>query len=102
MIFVSLGDLQPLDADFLAVNSRFATADLLRTARANDMNVYVWIVNDATTISTSVSRGVDGVITDRPRLARSVLEQRAQMSVPERLLLELDGLLSVDAEIDEP
>jgi hypothetical protein len=32
---------------------------------------------------------VDGVITDHPKLARTVLEQRAGMSSVERLLLEL-------------
>ncbi len=52
-------------------------------------------------MSTLISRGVDGLLTNRPALARSVLEQRAQMSAPERLLLELAGLLGSVPTISE-
>ena len=40
-------------------------------------------------MSVMISRGVDGIITDDPGLGNSVLEQRAALSSPERLLLEL-------------
>ena len=62
---------------------------------------YVWTVNDAPTMSTMIGRGVDSLITDKPALARSVLEQRAQLSAPERLLLELAGMLGVAPQIGE-
>ena len=66
---------------------------LIRTAHENNKEVYVWTVNDAPTMSAMISRGVDGLLTDKPALAQSVLEQPAEMSVPERLLLELAGTL---------
>jgi glycerophosphoryl diester phosphodiesterase len=47
----------------------------------------VWTVNDALSMSKWMSMGVDGVITDEPALARSVLRERAQMSSAERLLV---------------
>ena len=47
------------------------------------------------------TRGVDGLLTDKPALARSVLEQRAEMSGPERLLLELAGMLGSAPKIVE-
>jgi glycerophosphoryl diester phosphodiesterase len=49
-----------------------------------------------------IGRGVDGLLTDRPALARSVVEQRARMSTPERLLLQLAGVLGRGPEIEEP
>ena len=58
-------------------------------------------VNDMATMSAMISRGVDGLITDKPALARTVLEQRAAMSAPERLLLDLAGVLGVTSEIGE-
>jgi glycerophosphoryl diester phosphodiesterase len=63
--------------------------------------VYVWTVNDAPTMSAMVSRGVDGIITDKPALARSVLKLRAALSPAERALLELAGILGVTPEIHE-
>ena len=62
----------------------------------------VWTVNDAPTMSIMMSRGVDSLITDKPALARTVLEQRAKLSVPERLLLELAAMFGVVPEIGEP
>jgi glycerophosphoryl diester phosphodiesterase len=63
--------------------------------------VYVWTVNDAPTISMMISRGVDGILTDKPALARAVVTQRAAMSAPERLLLQLAGLLGRKPEIGD-
>ena len=101
LMSVSAGDLESLDVDFLAVNAGFANRGFIRSAHALDRDVYVWTVNDASTMSTMMSRGVDSLITDKPALARSVLEQRAKLSVPERLLLELAGVLGVVPEIGE-
>ena len=52
-------------------------------------------------MSTLIRRGVDGLITDKPALARSVLDWRSQMSVAERLIMELTGLFGVIPEIGE-
>lgn len=102
LMSVSAGDLKNVDADFLAVNASFANRSFIRAAHAGGREVYVWTVNDAPTMSTMIGRGVDSLITDKPALARSVIEQRAGMSPPERLLLELAGILGVIPEIGEP
>ena len=52
-------------------------------------------------MSTMIGRGVNGLITDRPALARRVLEERKDMSSVERLLIELSGVLGVKSEIVE-
>lgn len=99
LMSVATGNLKKLDADFLAVNARFANPLLIQNAHDNHKQVYVWTVNDAATMSTMISRGVDGILTDKPALARSVLRQRAEMSVPQRLLLEFTNLLGISPSI---
>jgi glycerophosphoryl diester phosphodiesterase len=101
LMSVSAGDLRNVDVDFLAVNASFANRNFISSAHDNGRDVYTWTVNDAATMSTMIGRGVDGLITDKPALARSVLEQRATMSAPERLLLELAEMLGVAPEIGE-
>lgn len=83
----AIGDLTRLDADFLAVSTRMATAGFVRHARAAGTPVFVWTVNDPISISRALSLGVAGLITDEPAMARAVVEQRAAMDPVERLLV---------------
>lgn len=86
---VALGDITKLDVDFLGLNSRAATKSLIRRAHRNNIEIYVWTVNDPIDISTMASRGADGLITDDPATARQVIQQRHELDPGERLLLEL-------------
>ncbi len=86
---VSLGDLTASDADFLAVSTSLANTSFINRTHAAGKEVYVWTVNDAVTMSSMISRGVDTLITDHPARARRVLAERANMSPFERLLIEL-------------
>lgn len=97
---VVLGDLTRVDVDFLAVSSSLATPSLIRSAQKTGKDVYVWTVNDALGMSTFLSRGVDGLITDEPALAREVMAQRAELSSAERLLVELAVLFGLSPEIE--
>jgi glycerophosphoryl diester phosphodiesterase len=101
ILSVSAGSLRKSGADFLAVNAAFAGRRFVRLAHLRGEKVYVWTVNDASTMSAMMGRGVDGLITDRPALAKSVLAQRAGMSPAVRLLLELAGILGVTSEISK-
>lgn len=83
----AFGDLTALDADFLAVEARMASSRFVRRAHRAGQDVYVWTVNDPAWMLTTMSRGVDGLITDRPDLARSVVATRADMSDAERVLV---------------
>ena len=83
----AVGNLTRSDADFLAVHVGIASHRFVRRAHAARKEVYVWTVNDKLNMSRMMSRGVDGIITDHPALAREVLEQRAEMSAAERLML---------------
>ena len=83
----SVGDITKLDADFLAVNQNMANPAFIRRSHKAGKRVFVWTVNDALSLSHWMSMGVDGVITDEPALAKKILEQRAELSPAERLLL---------------
>ena len=52
------------------------TPELLAEAQALGLKVLVWTVNDVVTMARLVRLGVDGLITDRPDLARTLLEER--------------------------
>jgi glycerophosphoryl diester phosphodiesterase len=82
-----VGDFTRLDVDFLAVNRAMVSGRLVRAVHAAGKRIYVWTVNDPVTLSSLMSAGVDGVITDEPGVGREVLEARLRMNPAERLLL---------------
>ena len=50
--------------------------ELLEEAHKLGLKVVPWTVNDAVAMENLVLAGVDGIITDKPDLLRSVLEQQ--------------------------
>jgi glycerophosphoryl diester phosphodiesterase len=84
----ALGNLTRVEADFLAVNTSLASAGFIRRAHDRGKQVWAWTVNDPLAMSRLISLGIDGLITDRPALAREVLRERAGLSPVERLLLQ--------------
>lgn len=95
---VSLGNTTEFDVDFLAINASGAHRAFVRRTQGSGRDVYVWTVNDPLAMSSMMSRGVDGIITDEPALARRVLELRAELNPVERLLLGIGsevGLVTV-------
>jgi glycerophosphoryl diester phosphodiesterase len=83
----AVGNLARLDVDFLAVNMGMATPRFVRRVRSAGKQVFVWTVNDPVSMSRMMSLGVDGIITDEPEMARSVLADRSDLSSVERLLV---------------
>lgn len=94
----AVGNLTALDGDFLAVRAAMAQPGLVRSLHAAGKEIYVWTVNDPLQMSKMVSKGVDGIITDEPGLARRVLEARAGLSTPERMVLWLIEELGLDLD----
>lgn len=93
---VAVGDVTRLGADFFAVNAGFASRSFVDRAQGRGKRVYTWTVNDPAGMSAMMSKGVDGIITDRPGLARQVLARRAELSPQERLLVLLASQLGSD------
>ena len=85
----AIGNLAALEADFLAVNTGQVSLRLILKAHAQGKKVYAWTVDDPLTMSRMISMGVDGLITNEPALARTVMEARNALSAPERLLVWL-------------
>jgi glycerophosphoryl diester phosphodiesterase len=85
----ALGDITSLGADFVAVEVRMASRSFVRRAHRAHQDVYVWTVDDPAWMLGSMSKGVDGLITNTPALAREVVAQRAGMSDAQRLAVAL-------------
>ena len=85
----AIGDLTRLGADFVAVEKKMATSRFVRHAHRAGQEVYVWTVDDPAWMLTMMSRGVDGLITNKPALARLAIARRAEMSEAQRILVAL-------------
>jgi len=90
---VVLGNLAQLNVDFLAVNGRLATRSFIKSVHSRHHKVLVWTINDPVEISAMMSKGVDGIITDRPGLAKSIRDQRADLEAHELLIIRFASLL---------
>ncbi len=99
LMSVAAGNLKNINADFLAVNASFVDRRFVQAAHKINKQVCVWTVNDPVSMSTMIGRGVDAVITDKPAVARLVLQQRSELSAPERLLVELAGIFGIEREV---
>jgi glycerophosphoryl diester phosphodiesterase len=105
LVAKAIGDLTSLGGDFLAVEVRVATRAFVRQAHRAGQEVYVWTVNDPAAMLAAMSNGVDGLITDAPDIARRVVERRAEMTDPQRVVVALlirlgartDALVAEDA-----
>ncbi|MEM1448291.1 MAG: glycerophosphodiester phosphodiesterase family protein [Planctomycetota bacterium] len=98
----SLGDLTQLGHDFLALNSVAASRKTVHRAHQRGTRVYAWTINDPVQMWALISRGVDGLITDRPGLARDVLELRESTGPIARFVVWMSaetGLLDPRAEL---
>ncbi|MEM9379204.1 MAG: glycerophosphodiester phosphodiesterase family protein [Planctomycetota bacterium] len=98
----SLGDLTQLDVDFLALNAVAASRKTVHRAHQRGTRVYAWTINDPVRMWALMSRGVDGLITDRPGLARDVMELRAATGPVARFVVWMSaetGLLDPRAEL---
>lgn len=50
----------------------------LKAAHRRDIAVHVWTIDEASEMERLLDMGVDGIMTDRPAVLRSVLEHRGQ------------------------
>ena len=59
-----------------SANFNDLTPELTKEAQSLGLKVLVWTVNDPAVMARMLDLGVDGLITDRPDLARKLLEER--------------------------
>ncbi len=72
----------PIDFNGLTVT----TEDFVADAHRNNLAVHVWTINDAATMRQLLAWGVDGIMTDRPTLLQSILDEQAAASTAARRL----------------
>ena len=78
------------DIDFISIRSGFVTSALMQNAHEQGKAVYAWTVNTKSELERLTLLGVDGIITDRPVLAREIVyREEATESLFEYLKLVL-------------
>jgi glycerophosphoryl diester phosphodiesterase len=97
---VALGNIARLDMDFLAINARFVSPSLVRQMHETGGRIYAWTINDPVGMAIMASRGVDGIITDEPALAVSVLEQHRALDPVQKLLIQATEFFNVQAFVE--
>jgi glycerophosphoryl diester phosphodiesterase len=90
---VAVGDITRLEADFFAVNAKFANRAFIKRVHKKNQKVMVWTVNDPVSMSAMMSKGVDGLITDNPGLASTIRTERAELGMHERVMIQLASLV---------
>jgi glycerophosphoryl diester phosphodiesterase len=98
----AVGDLTGVSADFLAVEKSMATRRFIRQAHRAGKPVYVWTVDDPAKMVRLIGLGVDGLITNRPGVAREVVDRYERMTEAERLLLFVVTSFGAEADVPPP
>ena len=88
---VAIGDLTRLQVDFVALAAKGASYAMIRRAHGRGMRVFAWTINDPIQMWVMMSRGVDGIITDRVALARQVQDLRAKVTPFGRFVIWMAG-----------
>jgi glycerophosphoryl diester phosphodiesterase len=60
------------------LETEIVTPEFVEAAHRRQMQVHVWTIDDADEMTRLLDLGVDGIMTDRPKVLRDVLEQRGQ------------------------
>jgi glycerophosphoryl diester phosphodiesterase len=99
---VALGDLTRLEVDFLALTSGATTVPLIRRAHKRGLDVYPWTINDPVQMWVMMSRGADGIITDRVLLANRIKEIREEVTPIGRFIIWMAGEFGLLRNLQEP
>lgn len=89
-----IGDPTSLDVDFLAVNERAVSRDLVTRAHRAGKQVHVWSVTNPARMLTMIHMGVDNILTPTPALAVALLRERAKLSDAEKTMLLVSDILA--------
>lgn len=82
-----LGDPSRLDVDYLMVERRLATRELVDRAKLRGVKIHVWTINNPDRIAALIDNGVANIITDDVAAIRQRLTELRELEPLERLLL---------------
>jgi glycerophosphoryl diester phosphodiesterase len=77
LVLRALSGIHAVQIPLRALGGPTTTPPLLRAFRAAGVEVHVWTVNDEPTMRELLSRGVDGIVTDRSDIAVAVVRDHA-------------------------
>ncbi len=86
LVAKSMGRLDRLQVDIISLQSRLVSQGLVEFLHRAGKQVHAWTLNSRDKIDAMIAMGVDNLITDRPELAREVLNERQTLTNTERLL----------------
>jgi Glycerophosphoryl diester phosphodiesterase len=73
IMYFAIGNLSSLDVDFYTVEQVMVTKQLVDRAHASGREVWVWTVNGRHNLKEMLKFKIDGLITDTPVLAKSMI-----------------------------
>jgi glycerophosphoryl diester phosphodiesterase len=88
---VAIGDLTRLEVNFLALTGNATTLPMIRRTHRRGIDIYPWTINDPVQMWVMMSRGVDGIITDRVALANHIKQLRAEVTPVGRFVVWIAG-----------
>ena len=75
---IGLGDLSHLEAaDIISINETFATYDNIANLHSAGKRVFVWTVNEESTMETLITMNVDAILTNNPARLQRVVDRYA-------------------------
>lgn len=74
ILYFAVGDLSQLDVDFYTIEQVMLTKQLVDRAHKNGREVWVWTVNSERNLKEVLRFEIDGIITDYPARAHSMVE----------------------------
>ena len=87
--------------NFLALTAKATTVPMIRRTHKRGMKTYPWTINDPVQMWVMMSRGADGIITDRVALANRVKELRAEVTPVGRFIIWIAGEVGLLQGMDE-
>ena len=77
---VGFGKIQNLDAvDIISIQETFATFETVEAMHKEGKKVFVWTVNDFSTMEKLCSLNVDAILTNNPKLGKQVIDDHQGM-----------------------
>lgn len=74
ILYFALGDLNTIDVDFYTIEQVMLTDKLVDEAHRNGREVWVWTVNSSRNMKEVLKYRIDGIITDFPARAQTLVE----------------------------
>ncbi|WP_424768747.1 glycerophosphoryl diester phosphodiesterase membrane domain-containing protein [Paenibacillus sp. sgz302251] len=74
ILYFAIGDLSLIDVDFYTIEKVMLTEQFVERAHASGREVWVWTVNSERNLKEVLKYRIDGIITDFPARARSMVE----------------------------